>query len=104
MTDMDDAMAQDNLMMLKDSDQAQDLQLQLADQIENMVGNPRHQHIGAGFVASDYGGSRGRPRSRARRSCRRCWPPCCGKKRHASHTTTPSANAMPPTQDNCKRT
>jgi hypothetical protein len=40
LTDMDDAMAQDNLMMLKESDQAQDLQLQLANQIENLVGNP----------------------------------------------------------------
>ncbi len=40
LTDMDDAMAQDNLMMLKESDQAQDLQLQLADQIENLVANP----------------------------------------------------------------
>jgi hypothetical protein len=40
LTDMDDAMAQDNLMMLKESDQAQDLQLQLANQIESLVGNP----------------------------------------------------------------
>ena len=48
LTDMDDAMAQDNLMMLKESDQAQDLQLQLANQIESLVGNPRHQHLGAG--------------------------------------------------------
>jgi hypothetical protein len=39
MTDMDDALAQDNLMMLKIADQAQDLELQAADQIENMVGN-----------------------------------------------------------------
>ena len=61
LTDMDDAMAQDNLMMLKESDQSQDLQLQLANQIESLVGNPRHQHIGAGFVVADYGGSRGRP-------------------------------------------
>jgi hypothetical protein len=38
--DMDDAMAQDNLMMLKESDQSQDLQLQLANQIEGLVGNP----------------------------------------------------------------
>jgi hypothetical protein len=37
---MDDAMAQDNLMMLKESDQAQDLQLQLANQIESLVANP----------------------------------------------------------------
>jgi hypothetical protein len=40
LTDMDDAMAQDNLMMLKESDQAQDLQLQLANQIESLAGNP----------------------------------------------------------------
>jgi hypothetical protein len=40
LTDMDDAMAQDNLMMLKEADQAQDLQLQLANQIESLVGNP----------------------------------------------------------------
>src|SRR5580704_5922606 len=39
MTDMDDALAQDNLMMLKVADQAQDLELQAADQIENMAGN-----------------------------------------------------------------
>jgi len=40
LTDMDDAMAQDNLMMLKEADQAQDLQLQLANQIESLVGTP----------------------------------------------------------------
>jgi hypothetical protein len=40
LTDMDDAMAQDNLMMLKQADQAQDLQLQLANQIESLAGNP----------------------------------------------------------------
>src|ERR1700678_191139 len=39
LTAMDDAMAQDNLMMLKESDQSQDLQLQLANQIESLVGN-----------------------------------------------------------------
>lgn len=39
MTDMDDALAQDNLMMLKIADQAQDLELQAADQIENLAGN-----------------------------------------------------------------
>jgi uncharacterized protein YoxC len=39
MTDMDDALAQDNLMMLKVADQAQDLELQAADQIESLVGN-----------------------------------------------------------------
>jgi hypothetical protein len=40
MTDMDDAMAKDTLMILKQADQAQDLQLQLADAIESLVGNP----------------------------------------------------------------
>ena len=40
MTDMDDALVQDNLMLLKAADQAQDLELQAADQIENLVGNP----------------------------------------------------------------
>lgn len=40
MTDMDDAMAQDNLKTLKMSDQAQDLMLQAADQIENLAGDP----------------------------------------------------------------
>lgn len=40
MTDMDDALAQDNLMILKAADQAQDLELQAADQIESLVGNP----------------------------------------------------------------
>jgi hypothetical protein len=39
MTDMDDALAQDNLMLLKAADQAQDLELQAADQIERLVGN-----------------------------------------------------------------
>jgi len=39
MTDMDDAFAQDNLMIIKAADQAQDLELQLADAIETMVGN-----------------------------------------------------------------
>jgi hypothetical protein len=39
MTDMDDALAQDNLMLLKVADQAQDLELQAADQIESLVGN-----------------------------------------------------------------
>lgn len=39
MTDMDDALAQDNLMLLKAADQAQDLELQAADQIESLVGN-----------------------------------------------------------------
>jgi hypothetical protein len=40
MTDMDDALAQDNLMILKGSDEAQDLELQLADRIESLVGDP----------------------------------------------------------------
>ena len=40
MTDMDDALAQDNLKMLKVADQAQDLELQAADQIESLAGNP----------------------------------------------------------------
>jgi hypothetical protein len=40
MTDMDDALAQDNLMMLKAADQSQDLELQAADQIESLAGNP----------------------------------------------------------------
>lgn len=40
MTDMDDAMAQDNLMILKAADQAQDLELQAADQVENLAANP----------------------------------------------------------------
>ena len=71
MTDMDDAMAQDNLMMLKVADQAQDLELQSADQIESLVGNPNINVSGTGFVVSDYGGSRGRARSRARRLRRR---------------------------------
>jgi hypothetical protein len=39
MTDMDDALAQDNLMILKGADQAQDLELQAADQIESLAGN-----------------------------------------------------------------
>ena len=39
MTDMDDALAQDNLMLLKAADQAQDLELQAADQVESLVGN-----------------------------------------------------------------
>ena len=37
MTDMDDALAQDNLKTLKMSDQAQDFMLQAADQIENIA-------------------------------------------------------------------
>jgi hypothetical protein len=39
MTDMDDALAQDNLMLLKVSDQAQDIELQAANQIESLAGN-----------------------------------------------------------------
>jgi hypothetical protein len=37
MMDMDDAMAQDNLMVLKQADHAQDLELQAADQMESLV-------------------------------------------------------------------
>jgi hypothetical protein len=40
MTDMDDALALDNLMLLKVADRAQDLELQAADQIESLAGNP----------------------------------------------------------------
>jgi hypothetical protein len=40
MTDMDDALAQDNLKILKMSDQAQDLMLQAADQVEDLAGDP----------------------------------------------------------------
>jgi hypothetical protein len=40
MTDMDDAMAQDNLMTLKAADQAQDLELQAADLVESLAANP----------------------------------------------------------------
>ncbi len=39
MTDMDDAMAQDNLMTLKEADQAQDLELQAANEVESLAGN-----------------------------------------------------------------
>ncbi len=45
MTDMDDAMAQNNLKTLKMSDQAQDLMLQAADQIENLAGDPDINHM-----------------------------------------------------------
>jgi hypothetical protein len=48
MTDMDDAMAQDNLKTLKMSDQAQDLMLQAADQIENLAGDPEINHMAPG--------------------------------------------------------
>lgn len=48
MTDMDDAMAQDNLKTLKMSDQAQDLMLQAADQIENLAGDPDINHMAPG--------------------------------------------------------
>jgi hypothetical protein len=40
MTDMDDALAQDNLKMVKVADQTQDLELKAADQIESLAGNP----------------------------------------------------------------
>lgn len=48
MTDMDDAMAQNNLKTLKMSDQAQDLMLQAADQIENLAGDPDINHMAPG--------------------------------------------------------
>lgn len=48
MTDMDDAMAQNNLKTLKMSDQAQDLMLQAADQIENLAGDPNINHMAPG--------------------------------------------------------
>ncbi len=51
MTDMDDAMAQDNLKTLKMSDQAQDLMLQAADQIENLAGDPDINHMAPGSAA-----------------------------------------------------
>ena len=51
MTDMDDAMAQNNLKTLKMSDQAQDLMLQAADQIENLAGDPDINHMAPGSAA-----------------------------------------------------
>lgn len=48
MTDMDDAMAQNNLKTLKMSDQAQDLMLQAADQIENLAGDSDINHMAPG--------------------------------------------------------
>src|ERR1039458_1392765 len=51
MTDMDDAMAQNNLKTLKMSDQAQDLMLQAADQIENLAGDPDINHMAPGTAA-----------------------------------------------------
>jgi hypothetical protein len=51
MTDMDDAMAQDNLKTLKMSDQTQDLMLQAADQIENLAGDPDINHMAPGSAA-----------------------------------------------------
>jgi hypothetical protein len=48
MTDMDDAMAQNNLKTLKMSDQAQDLMLQAADQIESLAGDPDINHMAPG--------------------------------------------------------
>lgn len=52
MTDTDDAMAQDNLKTLKMSDQAQDLMLQAADQIEDLAGDPDINHMAPGSAAS----------------------------------------------------
>ena len=51
MTDMDDAMAQNNLKTLKMADQAQDLMLQAADQIENLAGDPDINHMAPGSAA-----------------------------------------------------
>jgi len=51
MTDMDDAMAQNNLKTLKMSDQAQDLMLQAADQIENLAGDPDINHMAPGTAS-----------------------------------------------------
>ena len=51
MTDMDDAMAQNNLKTLKMSDQAQDLMLQAADQIEDLAGDPDINHMAPGSAA-----------------------------------------------------
>ena len=51
MTDMDDAMAQNNLKTLKMADQAQDLMLQSADQIENLAGDPDINHMAPGSAA-----------------------------------------------------
>jgi len=51
MTDMDDAMAQDNLKTLKMSDQAQDLVLQAADQIEDLAGDPDINDMAPGSAA-----------------------------------------------------
>jgi len=51
MTDMDDALAQDNLKTLKMSDQAQDLMLQAADQIEDLAGDPDMNHMAPGSAA-----------------------------------------------------
>lgn len=51
MTDMDDAMAQNNLKTLKMADQAQDLMLQAADQIENLAGDPDINRMAPGSAA-----------------------------------------------------
>src|SRR5262249_37253358 len=48
MTDMDDAMAQDNLKTLKMADQAQDLMLEAADQIETLAGDPNINRMAPG--------------------------------------------------------
>ena len=62
MTDMDDAMAQNNLKTLKMSDQAQDLMLQAADQIESLAGDPDINHMapGLGPIPNCLGGGRQR--------------------------------------------
>ena len=51
MTDMDDAMAQNNLKTLKMADQAQDLMLQAADQIEDLAGDPNINRMAPGSAA-----------------------------------------------------
>ena len=96
LTDMDDAMAQDNLMMLKESDQAQDLQLQLASQIESLVANPNINISAPGSSSLITAAAVAGPRE--------CWPAGYGKKRHASPTRTRFASVMRPTPANCKRT
>jgi hypothetical protein len=51
MTDMDDAMAQNNLKTLKMADQAQDLMLEAADQIESLAGDPDINRMAPGSAA-----------------------------------------------------
>src|ERR1039457_6065257 len=51
MTDMDDAMAQNNLTPLKRPDQAQELMLQAAGQVETLAGDPAINHLAPGTAA-----------------------------------------------------